>query len=355
MTLTTRFQPRHLLKTSTLALALALSAGSAWAQEDGGAGDPLPTCDAADNSYYIMEWLDDGKKASITEIKLGDYSNAPDNSNEIWSGPAKATVAAGMADDGYIYGISGRHVGKGNNLIKYGSSGAQDMGPITYGAPGLGGTEGEEIAAKFGISKRGTNFNAAAFATAGPYKGHLIAGALYATKDHFDDDTTVLLETLLVIDVQNATLVHVIELDPNQAIPQTTGDFAISADGNTLYAGSYNTPNWTWWALDLNSRTLISDSLASGAVGSYNGAARLPNGDYAFDHKGTVDIFKSDGSTVTTGLTYTSNGGSQDATICKVTPAPVAAPTPVPTLGQWGLMLLGLSLGAVTWLRRKRL
>lgn len=335
------------LKASFLATVLLIATSTVWAQS---AGDPLPMCEAGENAYYSFQWISGATAgapptANLNKITLGDYSSNPVVEN-IWSGQPLATVAAGMGLDGYAYGIG--HFANNVSIIKYGTDGAEELGKVVHGADAAswGATPGDDITDLFDTANAGDNYNAADI---DPITGHLFAGAMVAGHNYGTPPGTMTpqMSVLLEIDISTSPpqLVNVLNITPN--IPQTTGDFAISADGKYAYAGSYGTP--TWWTIDLQTGALTSEPLPGDADSrnSYGAAALLPNGDFAFDNKGNVDIRDESGNLIRSGLSY-SSAGSQDGARCIVKPAAV------PTLNQWSLLLLVLGMGSVVWLRVRR-
>lgn len=339
-------------------------ASAVWAQEE--AGEPFDFCEPDENAAYVL----DRKSPVITlrKVSHGNYSSFP-QVEEIWSDIAPTSVAAGMGNDGYIYamnamGASGK---SGGNLevIKYGQSGAQVLGQIAdVNGTALGNDWNPYYLHKGNGTAQGLNFIAA---DVDPQTGYLYIGSLYENPYEYNSGAKAL-QVLLRVDVtQNPPQLVDVNGDNGfvdlsaAPIPEQTADFAIDADGQYAYGISYPDASGSplWWKLDLTSGSVVDQHTISG-VGRHGAAARLPDGNFAFYSKVAVNVLDADGQFYPDNATgqfpdFLDATGSSDAVACPVKKDdPLPAPTPVPTLSQWGLMLLGLGLGAVAWLRRKQ-
>lgn len=345
---------------ASLAFGAALLGGvsSAHAQ----AGDPLPRCAIGENAFYVTRYTapargGDRSFVALDKMALGTATPIAPVDTSIWANKNPSTVAAGMGNDGYIYAIraaqedsydqpktgGGAHDyhndHRGLEVVRYGTAGAQNLGEMVDGSGVPAGTAR-------GYDTQGlSNFNAADI---NPATGELIAGNVRGSYLNGNSG----LGTLLRINVTSSPpqLVGVISLTP--AVPgDTTGDFAIDSAGKYAYGiASNRSGSSTWWRADLATGAVTTRAL--GAHPPYGGAAALPDGNFAFfSNVGLVTTFDASGNQLSQATV--AGADSSDATRCLPSAPSPAAVQPVPTLGEWGAMLLTLSLGGLAWHRRR--
>ncbi len=344
---------------TSLALGVALIGGASSAHAQ--AGDPLPRCAVSDNAFYVMRYSapsggGDRSTEALGKMALGTAIPISPADSSVWTGQNPSTVAAGMGNDGYIYAIRAaqedsydkpaggyRNDHRGLEVIRYGTAGAQNLGEM---ADGPGVTPGTAR----GYDTQGlSNYNAADI---NPATGELIAGNVRGTYPNGSSG----LATLLRINVTTSPpqLMGVIALSPALPTGSTTGDFAVDSAGKYAYGIAFQSSGSTWWRADLATGAVIT--VALGALHPpYGGAAALPDGNFAFfSNTGLVTTFDANGAQLSQGTAAAAE--SSDATRCLPpvpSPTTTVQPQPVPTLGEWGVMLLGLGLGLLAWMRRR--
>lgn len=358
----TNTRPSHWHKLMKPACGMALlgAAASAFSQ----AGDPLPRCAIADNAFYVLRYSDPagGDRSTVALSRIGT-TPLQEASPPIWTGTNPSTVAAGMRpQDGYIYAIRAasedsydspttgtppkhdyRNDHRGLQIIRYGTTGADNLGQIVDG-PGIApGTA-------LGYSLQGlSNFNAADI---NPKTGELIAGNV-RTGAYLSGSNA--LTRLLRINVTTTPPQLVGFIDLATPIPdRTSGDFAIDPNGTFAYGIATTGSSSTWWKADLETGAVTTVPLTT-AYPSFGGAAFLPSGNVAFySNVGMVAVFDTSGAEVSRDEVNPS--ASSDAVRClpiqrPPSPSTVAA---VPTLTEWALLILSLAMAGVVALRRLR-
>ena len=296
-----------------LALLATLTSGNpAHAQ----AGDPLPRCAASENAFYLLRYSEGnpGNNALIKVGVSGAGTALAAAQTTVWTGRSPGTVAAGMRpQDGYIYGVravSGDSADapatwqqdfRAFQVVRYGASGAQNLGVIDASAFPMTGTPPHSI---FDPSPN-PNFNAADI---DPSTGQLVVGMLRTGTYGRSGGTVQTMKTLLHIDVTTTPprLVKVTDLSVPLLL-NSSGDFAIDATGTYAYGISYRAPvvsGFTmttpaasyFWRADLATgavtQTVSSLPVSSSALGlalapaagdqPYGGGALLPDGSFAF-------------------------------------------------------------------------
>lgn len=299
--------------------------GSALAQS---AGAPLPQCDASDEAFYLLRYTEPNvahPDRSVLALDKVSLSGPVPVETPLWQDVSPTTVAAGMGNDGYIYGIraaaadtfdrpmvggswdySNDH--RALHVLRIGQAGTEDMGEIGDGSFPAG-------TARVFDPQSFLNFNAAAM---DPATGHLLAGIV---RPGNYDGVYERLETLLRIDVTQSPpqLVDIISL--TSALPgKATGDFTVDQHGQYVYGIAYDSATGsTWWRIELATGDVTRVPLGT-THPSYGAAATLPSGEFAFfSNSGALAVFDATGSQLRSDNTTPAE--SADAARCLL-PAP---------------------------------
>ncbi|ARU03523.1 hypothetical protein CCO03_01435 [Comamonas serinivorans] len=319
-----------------LGAAGLLAASATWAA----AGAPLPRCSASAASFYLMQYTEATAPSTAPTTTLSRAAVPATGAvtlNPVWSGQtaptpsprdlsrnAGATVAGGMANDGYIYAM--RAVGtqepgwdlqgglwtsewrthtRHYEMLRYGRDGVDNLGIVDGLGIYLTSTAAGGTSVTGAIDARlGPNFNAA---DVDP-----VTGVLYLASFQ----TGGALNRVFRIDITQSPPKYLSTLDLSSAIPGTqSGDFAIDAAGEWAY-GVANT-SFTGQSYRFNLATGVVQSLGSTFFSlPFGGAARLLNdpSKFAFYGFGTRVMTAPAGTLGNTQAT--SSADSADAASC---------------------------------------
>ena len=304
--MSTRF---HTLRYSAV-LGLA---GLATQLALGAAGNPLPRCSATAQCFYLARFNDPGVNTyPTTALDLVTLGTSPAVTvNTVWSGQgaplpppedaaaagrtAGATVAMGMnPKNGYIYAIRAvssdpgwpgypatyKEITSRHQVLKYGATGVDNLGPIVGLPDGSGGLTDM-------WAQLGPNYNAADF---DPATGYLIIANFLSGGN---------LSRLIRIDVSGDVPKFVDTVTLKKAISGAqSGDFAIDATGTYAY-GIAKGPGQL--GISTNYRITLSDGTVTDLPSVFTGldtytpygaGATFKNGNMAFyTSGGTVGPF----------------------------------------------------------------